>query len=146
MPNARASDRSCTTLTTARRLQPLADEREDLLLIDKVKMVRRLVQKQQLRILRQYLREKRPLQLAAGERQDGLAALVLQAGHRDRPLDHGPVVRLLAAEQAGGIRKAPQPHDLLHGKAVADKMVLRQNADRPRPRRGLHRRHARPFK
>ena len=54
----------------ARRLQPLADEREDLFLIDEIKMVRRFVQQQELGILRQNLCEKGALQLTAGERKD----------------------------------------------------------------------------
>ena len=65
--------------SAARLLQPLADQGEDLLLIDEIEMVRRLVEQQELRVLRQNLREERALQLAAGERQNRLPPLVLQA-------------------------------------------------------------------
>lgn len=58
-------------------------------------MVRRLVKQQELRVLRQNLREERALQLAAGERQNRLPPLVLQAGERQRLLDvPGVVLRL----------------------------------------------------
>ena len=64
----------------ARRLQPLANQGEDLLLVDEIEMVRRFVEQQQLRILRQNLCEKRALQFAAGERKNRLLAFVLHAG------------------------------------------------------------------
>lgn len=64
----------------ARRLQPLANQGEDLLLVDEIEMVRRFVEQQQLRILRQNLCEKRALQFAAGERKNLLLAFVLHAG------------------------------------------------------------------
>ena len=53
---------------------------EDLLLVDEIEMVRRFVEQQQLRILRQNLCEKRALQFAAGERKNRLLAFVLHAG------------------------------------------------------------------
>ena len=101
-------------------------------------MVRRLVEQQELRVLRQNLREERALQLAAGERQNRLPPLVLQAGERQRLLDVPGVVLLAAAEHASCIGEAPKAHDLLDCEAVADKVVLRQNADGPRAKRGLH--------
>lgn len=97
-----------------------------------------LVEQQELRVLRQNLREERALQLAAGERQNRLPPLVLQAGERQRLLDVPGVVLLAAAEHASCIGKAPKAHDLLDCEAVADKVVLRQNADGPRAKRGLH--------
>ncbi len=59
--------------------QPL-HQGEDLLLVDEIEMVRRFVEQQQLRILRQNLCEKRALQFAAGERKNRLLAFVLHAG------------------------------------------------------------------
>ena len=53
-------------------------------------------------------------------------------------LDMLRVFGLAAAEQAAGIGKTAKPHDFLDGKAVADEVVLRQDADGLCAACGLH--------
>ena len=101
-------------------------------------MVRRLVEQQEPRPLRQHLRKERPLQLAARERQHGLSALRRQAGALQSLLHRLRVLRTVSGEHAGRVGIAAQPHDLLYRKGVARKIFLHQHAHFPCPLRGLH--------
>ena len=61
-------------MTTAWLLQPVPDQREQLLLEGKVQVIGRLVQDQDFRILAENLGQEDPLHLSSGQRQHTGAA------------------------------------------------------------------------
>lgn len=103
-------------------------------MIYKIEMIRRLVKQEQPRVLRKELREKDALQLTAREREHGLARDMRHACQLHRLGDAPLVLVTPAGENAGSIGIASEPHDLLHGEGIADRVVLREHA-MPRARR-----------
>jgi hypothetical protein len=103
-PQARARLRSCTTEITEPPgvLHPGGNQVKDLLLVGKVQVIGRLVQEEQLRVLRQELRQECALQLAARQRQDGMIPKGRHAGDGERLFYLRLVVR-------AGFREQPVP-------------------------------------
>ena len=116
----------------ARRLQPLADQAKQALLVHQVQMIGGLVQQQNFRLLSKHLSQKGPLHLAAGQFQQTFFSQQLHAGQLQRPFDCFGSVFVPVAQQPPLMGVTAQLDDLLHGVAIADRVLLGQHGDFPR--------------
>ena len=112
--------------------EPGFEKRKDLLLIDEIQMIGRLVENQNLWVLGEKLRKKDPLQLAAGKRQNGASGQREHARQLQRLPDAALVSGLLLRENARRMGIPAKPDHLAHGEGIADMVALRKNADMPR--------------
>ncbi|MPN02105.1 hypothetical protein SDC9_149318 [bioreactor metagenome] len=112
----------------SRRFEPARNQLEHLLLVDQVEVVGGFVQNQHARVLREYLRQKRSLQFAAGESEHRLLGKRAHSRKFQRTADSFVVLVPAAAERARRIGVPSQTDDRFNGKRVTHRMRLGQNA------------------
>ena len=104
------------------------DQLEAIELVGHVEMVDRLVETDDVGLLRQHHGDPGALQLAARERADAAMAQGLDAGAGHGGGDRRVVARTPGLEH-GLMRVAPQAHQLLHRHVLRRAGALRQEAD-----------------
>ena len=117
---------------TAGLYQPALHHVEERPLEGQVQVVCRLIQDQQLRILRQYLGQEHPLCLSAGQRQHTPVPHIGNTGDFHRRTDLFRALRIPAAQESVMPGIPPQRDHLVYRKRIDVAVLLGQHADLPR--------------
>ena len=114
----------------------VAHQLDDLELAADVEKSGRLVEQQQLRLLREGHRDPRPLPLAAGEGCDAAVPQFGQPGHPEHLGDYLAVVRIHHAKP-GAVREAPETDQFIDCDFTGGVVQLRQDRHPARQRGGV---------
>ena len=107
----------------------MAHERQHIELMRDIEEARRLVEEQELRVLRDGHRDPGALALAARERLERPVSKGCHVRLLQGPVDHAPVLIRRAREEARAVRSAPVVDELAHGEPRRGLRILRQDGE-----------------